>query len=197
MNKTSNPVWDVPYRADGVHESNNAFESFIMYRDMGVKRSLITLSRETSIDYNKILLWSSKYHWNDRIQAMIEYNNRENQKINSEIKEEALDMIKHRLKTKNEIIDKLFGILKNNLDNYDYIDLNFKEFTNLFSLAMKLENININDLSNIADVEQMLKDGGIDAQSIQAFINNYSMVLTQSNKDAIDTYQEDVKDDNF
>jgi len=191
------PIWDKPFIADGLHESNNAFECFIKYRDMGAKRSLVTIAKEDGIKYQKLCDWSSKYHWNDRIQSMIENANAENQRINARMKKKSLDMINQRLDTKNEIIDAIFNVLKDNVSKYSGTELDLKEFASLFHLAMKLESMNIEDLSNIHDVEQIFKDGGVDAQKIQAFINNYGTVLTSFNNDAIDKYKEDVKDDNY
>lgn len=196
-NRDNIPIWDKPFIADGLHESNNAFESFLKYRDMGAKRSLVTIAKQDGIKYHKLCDWSSKYHWNDRIQSMIENENAENQRINAQMKSRAIEMINQRLDAKQEIIDALFELLRENVSNYAGTELDLKEFASLFNLAMRLESINIEDLSNIYEVEQILKDGGVDAQRIQAFINNYSMVLTSANSDAIEQYQEDVKDDKY
>ena len=128
---------------------------------------------------------------------MIQYENEENKKANEMIKQKAVEMIKQRLEAKNEIINTIFDVLRENVSQYEGIELDFKEFVSLLNLAMKVESINISDIGNIHEVEQLFKDGGIDAQKIQAVINNYSMVLESENKDAIDTYQEMMKDDKY
>ena len=33
-------TWETPYRKDGLKESVGAFESFLVFRDMGLQRSL-------------------------------------------------------------------------------------------------------------------------------------------------------------
>ena len=77
------------------------------------------------------------------------------------------------------------------------MELEFKEFASLLNLAMKIESTNIEDMSNIYEVEQILKDGGLDAQRIQAFINQYSMVISKTNDDAISQYEVDIQDDKY
>lgn len=191
------PTWDKPFRAEGLQERNNAFQCFLLYRDAGAKRSLRKLSESENIKYQKLCDWSSKYKWNERIEEMIQYENEENKKANEMIKQKAVEMIKQRLEAKNEIINTIFDVLRENVSQYEGIELDFKEFVSLLNLAMKVESINISDIGNIHEVEQLFKDGGIDAQKIQAVINNYSMVLESENKDAIDTYQEMMKDDKY
>ena len=190
-------IWDKPYRAKGCQERNPAFECFLKYRDAGAKRSLIDLSTSESINYQKICDWSSKYKWNERIDAMLRYENEEKKKANEDIKKKALDMIKKRLETKNEIIDAIFDVLKENVKSYAGTELTFKEFVSLFNLAMKVESLNIDDMNNLNEVEQIFTENGIDAQNIQALINNFNVVLTSENNDAINKYEDMIKDDNY
>lgn len=190
-------IWDKPFRAKGLQERNPAFECFLKYRDMGANRSLVTLSKQENIDYQKLCNWSSNYQWNDRIKAMLNYENEEKKKANARIKKKAMDMINERLETKNELIGAIFDILQENVSRYAGTELDFKEFASLFNLAMKLESINIEDIANIHDVEQIFKDSGVDANKIQAVINNYSMVLTSENNNAIDVYEMELKDEKY
>lgn len=128
---------------------------------------------------------------------MLQYENEEKKKANSEIKRKALDMIKKRLETKNEIIDAIFDVLKENVKSYAGTELTFKEFVSLFNLAMKVESLNIDDMNNLNEVEQIFTENGIDAQNIQALINNFNVVLTSENNDAINKYEDMIKDDNY
>ena len=190
-------IWDKPYRAKGHQERNPAFECFLKYRDMGAKRSLIKLAEQENIKYKKLCDWSSNYHWNERIRAMLEYENEQKKQENARIKKKALEMINQRLEAKNELIGAIFKILQDNVSRYNGLELDFKEFASLLNLAMKIESTNIEDMSNIYEVEQILKDGGLDAQRIQAFINQYSMVISKTNNDAISQYEVDIQDDKY
>lgn len=191
------PIWDKPYRAKGCQERNPAFECFLKYRNAGAKRSLIALSTSENINYQKICDWSSKYKWNERIDAMLLYENEEKKKANEDIKKKAIDMIKKRLETKNELIDAIFDVLKENVKRYAGTELTFKEFVSLMNLAMKVESLNIEDMSNINEVEQIFTENGIDAQNIQALINNFNVVLTSENNAAIEKYEDMMQDDNY
>ena len=61
----SNHIWDKPYRAKGHQERNPAFECFLKYRDMGAKRSLVKLSEQEDIKYQKLCDWTISEKYND------------------------------------------------------------------------------------------------------------------------------------
>ena len=147
--KTDNiKEWDKPYRSDGAKESAVAFETFILYRDMGVNRSLHKVAKQVNKKYEAVRHWSFKYKWTDRINAMNQYKIQENKRINQQIQEKEIDRINKRLDKKSQLINVLVDVLINNAKNYDNTELDFKEFSNLLNLVSRIENMNIADLNN-------------------------------------------------
>lgn len=190
-------VWDKPYRAKGKKESTKAFESFIIYRDMGVNRSLHKLAEKTNMAYSAVAVWSSKYKWTDRINAMNQYKIQENNKRNQEIQRKEIDRINERLNNRSKLANVLINVLINNADNYNDTELDIKEFSSMLNLVSKIENMNIADLENIKNLEQLLSDNGVDTSEINALVNNFNVLLSANNSDAIDKYQDELKDDEY
>ena len=190
-------TWDKPYRAKGLKESATAFECFILYRDMGIQRTLNNVAIKTGIKYDNIRQWSYKYKWTDRINAMNQYKSKENQRINKEIQKKEIDRINKRLDYKSNLINVLIQVLVKNADKYDDTELDFKEFSSMLNLVSRIENMNIADLENIKNLEQRLIDDGVDAQNINALVNNFNVLLSANNSDAIDKYQDELKDDEY
>lgn len=190
-------TWNKPYRVPGLKESMKAFETFIIYRDAGIHRSLSDVAKETGIKYEVVRQWSYKYKWTDRINAMNQYKLQEQKRINQEIQKKEINRINQRLDDKSKLINVIIKVLINNADNYDNEQLDIKEFSNLLNLVSRIENMNITDLENIKNLEQMLSDDGIDAQNINALVNNFNVLLSANNSDAIDRYQDELKDDEY
>ncbi len=190
-------TWNKPYRMPGLKESMKSFETFVLYRDAGIHRSLSAVAKETGIKYTVIRQWSYKYKWTDRINAMNQYKLKEQKRINQEIQRKEIDRINQRLDDKSKLISVLIKVLTNNADNYDNTELDIKEFSSLLNLVSKIENMNIADLENIKNLEEMLSDDGIDAQNINALVNNFNVLLSANNSDAIDKYQDELKDDEY
>lgn len=190
-------IWEKPYRQDGLKESIKAFESFIIFRDMGTKRSLHDLAKQLGVKYEAVAQWSSKYNWTERINAMNQYKVQENKRINKEIQKKEINRINKRLDARSKLINVLISVLIRNAKNYENQELDFKEFSNLLNLVARIENMNITDLDNIQNLEQILADDGIDTQNINALVNNFNVLLSANNSDAIDEYQEELKEDEY
>lgn len=200
LKKSSNEIihtWEKPYRQNGLKESTKAFESFIVYRDMGVHRNLHNLATKLNLDYSAVATWSSKYEWTNRINQMNQYKIQENNKINKEIQRKEIDRINKRLDAKSKLINVLMQVLIDNASKYKNTELDFKEFTSMLNLVSRIENMNIADLENIKQLEQMLDADGVDTSEINALVNNFNVLLTANNSDSIDVYQESLKDDNY
>lgn len=199
-NTTSNEdiqTWNKPYRVPGLKESMKAFETFVIYRDAGIHRSLSDVAVETGIKYEVVRQWSYKYKWTDRINAMNQYKLQENQRINQEIQKKEINRINERLDKKSKLINVLIDVLTNNAENYDDTELDIKEFSSMLNLVSRIENMNIADLENIKSIEEKLSDNGMDAQNINALVNNFNVLLSANNSDAIDKYQDELKDDEY
>lgn len=190
-------IWDKPYRATGLKESPKAFESFIIYRDMGVHRNLHKLAEKLDLKYPCVALWSSKYKWTERINEMNKYKIQEANKLNKEIQRKEIDRINKRLDDKSKLINVLIQVLINNAGKYENQELDFKEFSSMLNLVSRIENMNIADLENIKNLEAMITDDGVDTQGINALVNNFNVLLGANNSDAIDSYQDELKDDEY
>jgi hypothetical protein len=190
-------IWDKPYRATGLKESPKAFESFIIYRDMGVHRNLQKLAEKLDLKYPCVALWSSKYKWTERINEMNKYKIQEANKLNKEIQRKEIDRINKRLDDKSKLINVLIQVLINNAGKYENQELDFKEFSSMLNLVSRIENMNIADLENIKNLEAMITDDGVDTQGINALVNNFNVLLGANNSDAIDSYQDELKDDEY
>lgn len=190
-------IWETPYRDNGLKESVKAFESFILYRDMGIKRSLKQVAKETDTDYKNVRQWSFKYKWSDRINEMNKYKTQENNRINKEIQRKELDRINKRLDAKSKLINTIISVLIKNVDNIKDSKLDIKEFTSLLNLVSKVENMNIADLENIKNLEKQLATNEADAETINAMIDNFNVLLSVNNSNVIDDYSEALKDDKY
>ena len=190
-------IWETPYRAKGLQESVKAFESFIIVRDMGIKRSLKTTAETTNTKYETVRNWSFKYKWSDRINEMNKYKIQEKNRINKEIQRKELDRINKRLDAKSELISTLINVLIDNVENIKDSQLDIKEFSNMLNLVSKVENMNIADLENIKNLEKQLIDNDADAETINAMIDNFNVLLAVNNSNIIDEYNEDLKDDEY
>lgn len=190
-------IWETPYRDNGLKESVKAFESFILYRDMGIKRSLKQVAKETDTDYKNVRQWSFKYKWSDRINEMNKYKTQENNRINKEIQRKELDRINKRLDAKSKLINTIISVLIKNVDSIKDSKLDIKEFTSLLNLVSKVENMNIADLENIKNLEKQLATNEADAETINAMIDNFNVLLSVNNSNVIDDYSEALKDDKY
>ena len=164
---------------------------------MGTKRSLHDLAKQLGLKYDAVTQWSSKYNWTERINAMNQYKVQENKRINKEIQKKEINRINKRLDARSKLINVLISVLIRNAKNYENQELDFKEFSNLLNLVARIENMNITDLDNIQSLEQILADDGIDTQNINALVNNFNVLLSANNSDAIDEYQEELKEDEY
>lgn len=190
-------IWDKPYRGNGVKESTKAFESFMIYRDMGVHRSLHKLADDLELKYDAVAQWSYKYKWTDRINAMNKYKIQQANKINKEIQRKEIDRINKRLDNKSKLINTLINVLMNNINKYNDTELDIKEFSSMLNLVSKIENMNIADLENIKNLEQMLTDNEVNAHDINAMVNNFNLVLSANNSNAIDKYKDELKNEKY
>lgn len=190
-------IWEKPYRQDGLKESTTAFETFIIYRDMGTNRTLGKVAEKVNKKYEAVRHWSFKYKWTDRINAMNKYKIQETNKINKEIQRKEVNRINKRLDAKGKLIDVLIQVLINNASKYKDTELDFKEFSSMLNLVSRIENMNIADLENIKSIEQLITDDGVDANNINAMVNNFNVLLGANNSDAIDAYQDELKDDEY
>lgn len=132
---------------------------------------------------------------------MIEHELQENERLNASIKKKSYDMAVKRLETKDELIKTIFDILKQNAMQYmeedAEISLDFNSFVSLFNIAMKIESLNISDMTNLHEVEQIFKDGGVDAKNLQTAINTFNVILTSKTDDAIKDYSKELENDNY
>ena len=191
-------TWETPYRKDGLKESVGAFESFLVFRDMGLQRSLKKTAEITGNKYERVRHWSFKYKWSDRINEMNMYEIQENKRINDEIKRKEINRINQRLDAKSKLINVIIQVLIDNAKtNYKDVKLDIKEFASLLNTVSKIENMNIADLENLKNIEEMLILNKADAQSINAMIDNFNVLLSVNNNDAITEYAEDLKDDQY
>ena len=122
----------------------------------------------------------------------------ENKRINDEIKRKEINRINQRLDAKSKLINVIIQVLIDNAKtNYKDVKLDIKEFASLLNTVSKIENMNIADLENLKNIEEMLILNKADAQSINAMIDNFNVLLSVNNNDAITEYAEDLKDDQY
>lgn len=188
-------TWNIPFEKNDVKETAEAFENFIIYRDMK-DRSLKKLEKKTKIKYNKLAYWSKTYNWRNRINEMLKHNAAELSKERLDVEKEAINIIKDRIILKNEIIRKLYKSLEKEMNKKrDRTDL--KELINMFRSLESIENLNIDNIKNIQSLEDNLKSDDVDAADLRNTINNFNVMLTAANNDAIDVYDKELKDDKF
>ena len=54
-------------------EPNKAYGAFVVYRDMGLTRTMNRVCKELGSDVNLVKRWSVTYHWKDRTSAFDEW----------------------------------------------------------------------------------------------------------------------------
>ena len=189
-------IWDKPYEDKEVTETAEAFEIFIIYRDME-NRSLKKLQKQTKIKYSTLAYWSKTYKWSYRIKQMIEYNATIVSKEKVNIQKEAVNLINERVLLKHELIYQLYLSFKREFYKTGNTRKDLKELIVMFKNLESIEAAAIENNINLNKLENILNDDAVDVSDLRVIISNYNPVLTDVNKVAIDDYAGELENEKY
>ena len=189
-------IWDKPYTDKDVDETAEAFEVFIIYRDMK-ERSLKKLEKQTKIKYSTLAYWSKTYKWSYRVKKMLEDTASELSKDKINVQKEAVKLLKDRVILKHELIYKLYKSYEKEFYKKGNNRKDLKELIVMFRNLEAIEHTSIENIINLNELENMLNDTDVDVSDLRLIINNYNPILTDINKSAIDNYAKELEDEKF
>lgn len=129
MSKTDKP-WE---RQKG--ESEQAFEAFVIYRDLGLKRSNHEVCEKLSKSRQLITRWKSRYGWDERARA---YDNELERQAHAEAVKDLKEMTKRHTKIAIQMQRKALEALEK-LSVEDMTPRDIKEY---IKIATELERLN-------------------------------------------------------
>ena len=189
-------IWDKPYTDKDVDETAEAFEVFIIYRDMK-ERSLKKLQKQTKIKYSTLAYWSKTYKWSYRVKKMLEDTASELSKDKLNVQKEAVKLLKNRVLLKHELIYKLYKSFEKEFYKKGNNRKDLKELIAMFRNLEAIEHTSIENIINLNELENMLNDADVDVSDLRLVINNYNPILTDINKTAIDDYAKELENEKF
>ncbi len=146
MSKTEKP-WE---RQKG--ETEQAFEAFAIYRDLGLKRSNHEVCERLSKSRQLISRWKSKYGWDERVRA---YDNEIERQAHAEAVKDLKDMTKRHTKIAVQMQKKALEALEK-LKVEDMTPRDIKEY---IKIATELERLNrsVSASDNAIDEEEQTR----------------------------------------
>ena len=116
-------------------ESEQAFEAFKIYRDLGVRRSNAEVCKQLSKSRQLISRWKSKYEWDDRVRA---YDNDLEKQQHAEAVKNLKDMTGRHIKLAMSLQRKALEAL----DKLKVEDMTPKDIKEYIKMATELERLN-------------------------------------------------------
>ena len=116
-------------------ESEQAFEAFKIYRDLGVRRSNAEACKQLSKSRQLISRWKSKYEWDDRVRA---YDNDLEKQQHAEAVKNLKDMTGRHIKIAMSLQRKALEAL----DKLKVEDMTPKDIKEYIKMATELERLN-------------------------------------------------------
>lgn len=116
-------------------ESEQAFEAFKIYRDLGVRRSNAEVCKQLSKSRQLISRWKSKYEWDERVRA---YDNDLEKQQHAEAVKNLKDMTGRHIKIAMSLQRKALEAL----DKLKVEDMTPKDIKEYIKMATELERLN-------------------------------------------------------
>ena len=147
MPKHTETLWE---RQKG--ESEQAYEAFSIYRDLGLQRSNAKVCERLSKSRQLISRWKSRYDWDERARA---YDNDLAKKAHAEAVKDLKDMTKRHTKIAVQMQKKALEALEN-LKVDDMTPRDIKEY---IKIATELERLNrsVSASDNAIDEEEQTR----------------------------------------
>src|SRR4051794_39217935 len=134
----------VPYeRQDG--ESKQAFEGFVVYRNLGLTRNLKDVGRKIGKNHSLIKRWSSQHNWVERAQAF------DNEMDKRTILENA-QLRKQMVKDHAEVSRQLLHKVKVAIEHIKPEALSPYEIAKLLEIAVKIERLSRGESTEISEI---------------------------------------------
>lgn len=155
-------TWDSPLRGKSIRESNEHFELFRQYDNMGPNRSIRQLyllrERQGLIKPNLNMMYklSSKYKWNKRIQDRLEWQARKATEKNLELYLTNYEQGLQRTLARNNILNRLQELLKETVESLNPADKDsvsfFQILSYLFTRISSFHNSDIYEVGGLVDL---------------------------------------------
>lgn len=130
MSKQADKPWE---RQPG--ESEQAYEAFALYRDLGPKRSNQEVGIQLSKSRQLISRWKSNYNWDERVRA---YDNELQKEMHREAVKNLKDMTNRHIKISMQLQKKALAAL----DNLPVEEMTPKDIKEFIKMATDLERLN-------------------------------------------------------
>lgn len=125
-------------------ESTKAFEAFQCYRDMGMERNIMAVTRELNKSRTIIGRWSSAHNWVERCAAW----DSEQDRI---LREQQQNEIKKMRRKHASLADRTLKKLAESLEYIDPEEIKPSDFARLLDVATKLERISLGDTTDVVE----------------------------------------------
>ena len=116
-------------------ESEQAFEAFRIYRDLGMKRSNAEVCKQLSKSRQLISRWKSNYNWDERVRA---YDNDLEKQQHAEAVKNLKDMTSRHIKIAMSLQRKALEAL----DRMKVEDMTPRDIKEYIKMATELERLN-------------------------------------------------------
>lgn len=116
-------------------ESEKAYEAFVIYRDLGIDRTITAVANELSKSRQLIERWKSKYNWSERVRM---YDNELEKQAMAKAVKERRAMTERHIKIAMQMQKKALEALKE-LNEKNMSPRDIKEY---IKLATELERLN-------------------------------------------------------
>lgn len=135
-------------------ESEQAFEAFTVYRNMGLKRSNRGVCEKLSKSRQLISRWKSRYEWDVRAKA---WDNELEEEARSEAVKNLKDMTSRHIRISMKLQEKALEALQ----TLDTKEMTSKDIKEMLKMAMDLERLNRTSVISDNDKFSDNDDGGV------------------------------------
>lgn len=132
-------------RQDG--ETPKQFEAFVVYRDLGEKRSLVKVAAQLGKSEQLMSRWSSANSWVERVAAWDDEQDRI-------LRQEQIKDIKRMRKRHASMAKKALDKLEQYLDEMDTAEFNPGNISRFADVFSKLERISLGDVGDVVEERQ-------------------------------------------
>ncbi|MDF2787670.1 MAG: hypothetical protein K0S80_768 [Neobacillus sp.] len=159
-------------------ESKQAFEGFVVYRNLGLTRNLKDVGKKLGKNHSLIKRWSSHHNWVERARAFDEEMDRKAILENEQLRKQ---MIKDHAEVSRQLLFKV----KEAVEHIKPENLSPYEIAKLLEIAMKVERLSRGESTDISEINHSGEvSGKVDEQDIFKRVDQYAELYEKMAKQA-------------
>ena len=173
--------WERPFIKKGVRESNEHFELFLQYKNMGPNRSirkLYELRKQQGMikpTLNVLYKYSSKYEWNKRIQDMLEWQARKATEKNLEQYLTNYEQGIQRTLNMNNLLNRLQEVLNSSVAMLNPEDKDSLTFFQVVSyLFVRISSFHNKDIYDVGGLVTLIDKVVQEQEAFKQHHNEYT-----------------------